>query len=295
MNVFMTGGTGFLGTALTEGLLAEGHSVTILTRSSQNRSIRLGLAYCEGNPAKSGPWQKEVARHDVVINLAGASIFRTWNAKNKKAIRTSRIHTTRKLVDAIGQGGKNMTFLSGSAVGYYGFSDDAELDENSPPGDDFLAGVVRDWEAEAKRAEQFGTRVVVILGRDGGALSKMLSVFKWGVGSPLGSGSQWFSWVALHDLVNIFLYLMANKTIAGPVNCTSPHPVTNREMTDSLGRALHRPTILPAVPAFVIKGLLGEFSDVFVKGQKVMPGKLLEHGYVFEYPEIREAFEHLLQ
>ena len=109
MKVFMTGGTGFMGTALTEGLLAEGHSVTILSRSSRNRSIRLGLAYCEGNPAKSGPWQKEVARHDVVINLAGASIFRTWNAKNKKAIRTSRIHTTRKIVDAIGQSGKNMT------------------------------------------------------------------------------------------------------------------------------------------------------------------------------------------
>ena len=300
MKVFITGGTGFLGTALTERLLVEGHSVTILSRSPQSRSIRLGLAYCEGNPGKSGPWQEEVARHDVVINLAGASIFRTWNEKNKKAIRSSRIHTTRKLVEAIGRAPHNLTLFNGSAVGYYGFRDDEALDENSPPGDDFLAEVVRDWEAEAIKAEQFGTRVVlcrigVILGRDGGALSKMLSVFKWGLGSPLGSGSQWFSWIALHDLVNIFIYLMANETIAGPVNCTSPNPLTNRDMTKALGRALHRPTILPPVPAFVIKGLLGEFSDVFVKGQKVMPVKLLEHGFVFQYPEIREAFEHLLK
>jgi uncharacterized protein (TIGR01777 family) len=300
MKVFITGGTGFLGAALTEGLLAEGHTVTILSRSSQNRTLKLGLAYCAGNPTKSGPWQKEVSGHDVVINLAGASIFRTWNDKNRAAIRNSRILTTRNLVTALGQAGKNITLLNGSAVGYYGFRADEELHENSPPGDDFLAGVVQDWEAEAKRAEEFGARVVlcrigVILGRDGGALSKMLSVFKWGLGSPLGSGSQWFSWVSLPDLVNIFLYLVENKTIAGPVNCTSPQPVTNREMTQALGKALHRPTILPPVPAFVIRGVLGEFSDVFIKGQKVMPRKLLQAGFVFEFPEIGAAFAELLK
>jgi uncharacterized protein (TIGR01777 family) len=134
----------------------------------------------------------------------------------------------------------------------------------------------------------------VILGKDGGALSKMLAVFKWGMGSPLGSGKQWFSWVSLPDLANIFLYLMENKTISGPVNCSSPHPVTNREMTKALGRALHRPVILPSVPAFLLKGFLGEFSDVFVKGQKVVPGKLLKNGFVFEFPEIKEAFARLL-
>jgi uncharacterized protein (TIGR01777 family) len=299
MKVFITGGTGFLGAALTEGLLAEGHSVTILSRSPRNRSLKLGLAYCAGDPTKSGPWQKEVAGHDVVINLAGASIFRTWNDKNKEAIRSSRILTTRNLVDAIEPAEKNITLLSGSAVGYYGFRDNEELDESSPPGDDFLAEVVQAWEAEAKRAEQFGARVVlcrigVILGRDGGALSKMVSVFRWGLGSPLGSGAQWFSWVSLHDLVNIFLFLMKNKTLSGPVNCTSPHPVTNRVLTRTLGEVLHRPTFLPPVPAFVIKGVLGEFSDVFVKGQKVMPGKLLREGFVFAFPEIEAAFADLV-
>jgi uncharacterized protein len=300
MKVFITGGTGFLGSALTHRFLAEGHTVTILTRSDKNRDIRLGLAYCIGNPAKEGTWQEEVARHDVIINLAGASIFRTWNEKNKKTIRDSRIHTTRNIVKAIGRAGAKITLLNGSAVGFYGFRGSEELDEESPPGDDFLADVVKDWEAEAGKAEEFGARVVlcrfgIILGRDGGALSKMLSVFKWGLGSPLGSGSQWFSWIALHDLINIVLHLMGNETITGPVNCTSPQPVTNREMTRALGRALHRPTFLPPVPAFLIKKMLGEFGDVFIKGQKVMPKKLLAEGFVFEFPEIEDAFVELVK
>jgi uncharacterized protein (TIGR01777 family) len=297
MKVFITGGTGFLGAALTEKLLTEGHLVTILSRSSQNnRTVKAGLTYTEGNPATSGPWQKEMCKHDVVINLAGASIFQPWNARSKKAIYDSRILTTRNIVDALSKHtDKQITLLSGSAVGYYGFRDDDELDENGLPGDDFLATVVKDWEAETIKAEKNGVRVVlcrigVILGKDGGALSKMLSVFKWGIGSPLGSGNQWFSWISLPDLVHIFLYLMENKTISGPVNCTSPHPVTNREMTKALGKALHRPVILPPVPAFLLKGVLGEFSDVFVKGQKVIPGKLLENGFVFESPDIEDAF-----
>ena len=300
MNVFITGGTGFLGAAITDKLLAEGHLVTILSRSRKNRTARAGLSYTEGNPTRSGSWQEEIGDHDVVINLAGASIFRAWNAKNKEAIYKSRISTTRNVVDAIAKHtGKEIILLSGSAVGYYGFKDDEELDESGMPGDDFLATVVKDWESEAIRAENSGARVVlcrigVILGKDGGALSKMLSVFKWGIGSPLGSGSQWFSWVSLPDLVNMFLFLMENESISGPVNCTSPNPVTNREMTKALGKALHRPAILPPVPAFMIKGVLGEFSDVFVKGQKVIPGVLLENGFDFEFPEIEDAFAHLI-
>ncbi len=301
MKVFITGGTGFLGAALTEKLLAEGHLVTILSRSSQNnRTVKSGLNYTEGNPATSGSWQEEIGKHDVVINLAGASIFQPWNARNKKAIYDSRIRTTRNIVDAFAKhADKEITLLSGSAVGYYGFRGDEELDESALPGDDFLATVVKDWEAEAIKAEKNGARVVlcrigVIIGKDGGALSKMLPVFKWGIGSPLGSGQQWFSWISLPDLVHIFLYLMGNKTISGSVNCTSPHPVTNREMTKALGKALHRPVILPPVPAFLLKSVLGEFSDVFVKGQKIIPGKLLDKGFIFEFPDIEKAFAHLV-
>jgi uncharacterized protein (TIGR01777 family) len=244
--------------------------------------------------------QEKIVGHDIVINLAGASIFRRWNKENKKAIYQSRILSTRNIVDAINKhADRKIVLLNGSAVGFYGFREDEELDESSLPGNDFLATVVKDWEAEALKSEGEGNRVVlcrigVILGKDGGALSRMLSVFKWGIGSPLGSGKQWFSWICLPDLVNIFLYLMQDKTISGPVNCTSPNPVTNREMTTSLGKALHRPVFLPPVPAFVLNAVLGEFSEVFVRGQKVIPARLIAKGFVFQYPEIESAFASLV-
>ena len=300
MKVFITGGTGFLGSDLTKKLLAAGHSVTVLTRSLKNRSGRPGVSFVQGNPQISGAWQSEVNKHDCVINLAGASIFCRWTAENKKAIRDSRILTTRNLVDAItAQPDNKITLLNGSAVGYYGFRNGEALDESGTPGNDFLAQIVWEWEAEAVRAEQNGARVVlcrigVILGRDGGALSRMLAIFKWGLGSPLGSGMQWFSWVALDDLANIFLFLIENEGIFGPVNCTAPHPVTNKEMTGALGKALHRPVFLPAAPSFLIKALMGEFSDVFLKGQKVIPAKLQQNGFRFRYPFIEEVFVDLV-
>ena len=300
MKVFITGGTGFLGAALTEKMLAQGHLVSVLTRSSKKGDKRAGLRFIKGNPTQKGSWQEEIGRSDVVINLVGASIFRPWNTRNKEAIYNSRILSTRNIIDALAKhDDKDMMLLNASAVGYYGFRDDEELDESGSAGDDFLATVVKDWETEAIKAEKYGVRVVlcrlgVILGSDGGALAKMLPVFKWGAGSPLGSGKQWFSWIALPDLVNIFLFLMEDRTISGPVNCTSPQPVTNREMTRALGKALHRPVILPPVPAFLIRGVLGEFSHVFIKGQKVIPAKLLENGFVFQFPHIEDAFAHLL-
>jgi uncharacterized protein (TIGR01777 family) len=300
LKVFITGGTGFLGSGLTEKLLEAGHSVTILTRSSKNRSGRPGVSFVQGNPQISGAWQSEVNKHDCVINLAGASIFCRWSAENKKAIRDSRILTTRNLVDAItAQPDNKITLLNGSAVGYYGFRNGEALDESGTAGNDFLAQIVREWETEALRAAQSGARVVlcrigVILGRDGGALSRMLAIFKWGLGSPLGSGTQWFSWVALDDLANIFLFLLDNEGIFGPVNCTAPHPVTNKEMTGALGKALHRPVFMPAAPSFLIKALMGEFSDVFLKGQRVIPDKLLKSGFEFRHPFIHEAFADLL-
>ncbi len=300
MRVFITGGTGFLGSSLTGSLLGAGHTVTILTRSSKNRKSPPGVTFVEGNPLTSGSWQKEVGRNECIINLAGASIFCRWNAANKKAIRDSRILTTRNLVDGItAQPDRKITLLNGSAVGYYGFRNGEELDESGTPGNDFLAQVVQEWESEALRAAQSGARVVlcrigVILGKDGGALSRMLSVFKLGLGSPLGTGGQWFSWIGLHDLANIFLFLMENEAISGPVNCTSPHPVTNKEMTRALGEALHRPVFLPAVPAFLIKALMGEFSNVFLKGQKVIPDKLLQSGFSFQSPFINETLADLV-
>ena len=244
MHVFITGGTGFLGQALTKKLLAEGHSVTILTRSKKIRQdYNPSLSHVVGNPAQPGDWQDEIARHEVVINLAGASIFRRWNEESKKILRSSRIETTRNIVAALtAREGKPTTLLNGSAVGYYGFrDDDQEINEAGDNGNDFLASLTRDWEAAALEAEQFGVRVIpcrigVIIGPDGGALQKMLTAFRLGLGGPLGTGKQWFSWIQLADLVSAFLFLIQHQEISGPINCAAPNPITNRKMSKTLAQ-----------------------------------------------------------
>ena len=301
MHVFITGGTGFLGRTLTEKLLDKGHSVTILTRRQpQRQQYNPSLSYVIGNPLQSGSWQEDLAKNDVVINLAGASIFRRWTKESKKILRSSRLETTRNIVSALAnRKGKPTTLLSGSAVGYYGFKDDdQEINEAGGNGNDFLAELTRDWEASAREAEQYGVRVIpcrigVIIGPDGGALQKMLSVFRYGLGGPLGNGKQWFSWIQLDDLVRAFLFIIEHPEITGPVNCTSPQPVTNREMSRTLARVLHRP-MFPAAPAFLVRLALGEFGSVLLKGQRVIPEKLVAQGFKFNYPHIEEAFREIL-
>ncbi|MDH3393788.1 MAG: TIGR01777 family oxidoreductase, partial [Desulfobulbaceae bacterium] len=165
-------------------------------------------------------------------------------------------------------------------------------------GNDFLATLCRDWEEAAREAEQFDVRVVpcrigVIIGPDGGALQKMLTAFRFGLGGPLGSGKQWFSWIHLDDLVNAFLFLLQNPQITGPVNCTAPHPVTNREMSRVLAKTLHRP-LFPAAPAFMVRLVLGEFGSVLLEGQRVVPEKLVSNGFGFTYPDITEGFRQII-
>ncbi|MDH5298840.1 MAG: TIGR01777 family oxidoreductase [Desulfobulbaceae bacterium] len=301
MNVFITGGTGFLGRALTDRLLAEGHAVTILSRGQpQRQQYTPTLSYVLGDPAHPGHWQEALADHEVVINLAGASIFRRWSEESKKVLRESRIATTRNLVAGLAaRKGQPTTLITGSAVGYYGFHRDEEIDENGAGGSDFLATLCRDWEAAAMEAEPLGVRVIpcrigVIIGPDGGALSRMLTAFRFGLGSPLGKGSQWFSWIHLDDLVNAFLFLIRNQSLTGPVNCTAPQPVTNREMSRALARALNRP-LMPAAPAFLVRLALGEFGSVLLEGQRVVPKKLQDHGFSFRYPAIAGAFRQVVR
>ncbi len=301
MRVFMTGGTGFVGTILTQKLTREGHEVTVLARKIRpDRPLPRGAVYMEGNPTREGPWQSSVPEHDVMINLAGASIFSRWTKANKTAIRDSRVLTTRHLVDALSaRRGQDTLLLNTSAVGYYGFHEDEKLDEGSPPGDDYLASVSREWEEAALKAEPLGVRVVllrfgVVLGREGGALKQMLPVFKRFLGSPLGSGAQWFSWIHAGDLTDIYLFLIKEKTIKGPVNCTAPNPVRNREFTRALGKALGKPTFMPSVPGFMIKHVMGEFGSTLLKGQRVFPTVLIDHGFQFHFPEIEKALQDLL-
>ena len=299
MNVFMTGGTGFVGTYLTKRLIAEGHKVTILTQPLGSAALKLsGLAYADGNPTVKGLWQDSVKEHDVIINLAGASIFSRWTPQQKKILLQSRIETTRNLVSALPDNAKNITFFSTSAVGYYGFHEDEELTENMPAGKDFLARLAYDWEQEALRAKDKGARVVItrfgiVLGKSGGALGQMIPLFKYFLGGPLGNGRQWFSWVHMHDLVEAFIFLLQHKEINGAVNLCSPQPLRNVDLARAIGKILHRPSFMPA-PGFMIKLILGEFGSVLLKGQRVIPSRLLEAGFQFKYANIEEALRSII-
>ncbi len=300
MKVLITGGTGFVGRHLVSRLIGEGHSVAVVSRS-EKASDRLpgGTSIVLGDPTEAGAWQDSVKGQDCIINLAGTSIFSRWTPEAKRLIRETRISITRNIVDAIEpSGGKDMVLFSTSAVGYYGFHGDEELAEDSPPGGDFLARLAVEWEKEALRAEGRGARVVItrfgiVLGEKGGALAQMMSIFRKYLGGPLGSGKQWFSWIHMGDLVGAFVFLMSRGEIAGPVNLTAPHPVRNEELARALGKAMHRPSFLPA-PGFMLKLILGEFGSVLLEGQRVIPRKLLDAGYVFIYPEIEGALQSLI-
>ncbi len=299
MKIFITGGTGFLGKKLIPALIRKGHRVALLTRSPKGgRGIPIGVRIIEGDPMKKGAWQEVIKEYDIVMNLAGASIFSRWTEENKKLLRESRILTTRNLVEAM-EPGKSATLFSTSAVGYYGFHQDEMLTEESPPGTDFLAKLAQDWEKEGLKAREKGARVVItrlgiILGEKGGALGQMIPLFKWYVGGPLGSGKQWFSWIHIDDLIQGYFFLMDRPDIFGPVNFTAPLPVSNRMLARELGKALKRPSFLPA-PGFMLKLMLGEFGSILLKGQRVIPRKLIQSGFQFQFPEIAQALEDIIK
>lgn len=297
MKILITGGTGFVGRHLSARLIQEGHQVAVLTRGAPQDGGSTRLTYLQGDPTHPGRWQEAVAEQDVLINLAGTSIFGRWTPDYKEELRLSRILTTRHLVEAIAQGA-GVTLLSTSAVGYYGFHQDEELDESSPPGNDFLARLAVDWEAEALAAATKGARVIItrfgiVLGRSGGALQQMITPFKWFAGGPIGWGRQWFSWIHVHDLVEAILHLLSRQDASGPFNLTSPNPVRNKEFSAALGKVLGRPSWLPT-PGFMIRLVLGEFGSVILKGQRVLPRRLLNTGFQFRYPLVKEALRDLL-
>ncbi len=301
MKAFLTGGSGFVGTALTRLLVEQGHEVTILSRSGKRESdLPAQVSVTKGDPTEPGAWQDVCADHDLLINLAGASIFSRWTDSYKELMILSRILTTRHLVDSIPRGRDSRTTLvSTSAVGYYGFTGDEELDEDAPPGSDFLARLAQAWETEALKAREKGARVVltrfgVVLGSGGGALAQMTLPFRLFVGGPLGNGKQWFSWIHLEDLCRAVLFVAENTRIEGPVNFTSPGPVRNAELARSIGKVLRRPAFMPA-PAFVIRLVLGEFGSVILKGQRVIPRALQSNGFAFTFPGLEQALTDLLR
>ncbi len=299
MKIFITGGTGFVGTYLAKKFISAKHNVTILTQNSGGAALKMaGLTYLEGNPNIEGRWQDYVKEHDVIINLAGASIFSRWTTEQKKIIRESRIQTTRNLVSSLPDDAREITVFSTSAVGYYGFHEDEELTEDMPAGNDFLARLAYDWEQEAMFGKEKGARIVItrfgiVLGKNGGAIGQMLPLFKYFLGGPLGNGQQWFSWVHINDLVEAFMFLLQHTEIQGALNICSPEPVRNIDLGRAIGKILHRPSFIPS-PGFIIRLMLGEFGSVLLKGQRVIPRRLLDAGFTFTYPNIEEALKSII-
>ena len=299
MNVFITGGLGFVGRHLSKALLQGGHRVTAVGRTQDPEKIdHPEFHYIAADTTRPGDWQKSLADHEVAINLAGKSIFTVWTEKIKQQIYDSRIMTTRNLVAALPEG-RETILCSTSAVGYYGDGGEDLLTEDAPPGDDFLAEVGRDWEKEALAAEAKGARVVlprfgIVLDRDGGALATMIPAFRAFVGGSLGSGRQWFPWIHMQDLVSAFQFLIETPSLSGPFNFTAPEPVRNAELAKTLARKLHRPACMPA-PAFIIKLVLGEFGEVLLASQRAVPQRLKEAGFTFTYPKLDAALEEIVK
>jgi len=293
MKILITGGSGFVGSNLAKFLLLRGHQVSVIGRSEpQHRFDRESYHFVAADTTGKGPWQRELADADAVVNLAGATIFKRWTGKHKKKIYDSRVLTTRNVVEALPSGTK-LTLCSASGAGYYGSRGDDILKEDERPGHDFLAGVSMDWEKAALRASAKGARVAVlrfgvVLGKNGGAMSKLIPAFKMFVGGPLGDGHQWFPWLHLDDLLAAMFFVLEHQEVSGPLNFCAPNPVRNRELALALGAALNRPAFMPA-PAFLIRLAMGEFGDVFLGSQRTVPDKLLNHGFSFQYPDIRGA------
>ena len=299
MKVVVAGGTGFLGRALSQSLASDGHDVCLLSRGAGDRTFKTVQWTPNGG---SGPWASAIDGADAVVNLAGESIAaKRWTAAQKQWILDSRVQATRSLAAAI-QGCLKppSVFVSGSAVGYYGPLSDDVATEDTPPGSDFLARVCVTWEEEARRAGTPRTRVTcirtgLVLAKDGGALPPMLPPFRFGAGGPVGSGRQYWPWIHRQDWVDLVRWAMRTPESGAAINATAPNPVTNRELSKALGRALHRPAVFP-VPKFAVTALRGgELADAVAGGARVLPRRALDLGYEFRHTDIDEAMRSALR
>jgi uncharacterized protein (TIGR01777 family) len=299
MKVAITGATGLIGPGLIAALRERGDEVTVLSRDpDQARETLTGDVQAHRWDPLSAPAPAQaLAGRDAVVHLAGAPVAQRWSARAKRAIRDSRVEGTRNLVQGLREldaAARPRVLVSSSAIGYYGAHGPEPIDEEAPAGDDFLARVCVDWEAQARavvtelqmRAVQLRTGVV--LDRAGGALAKMLGPFRLGIGGPLAGGAQYVAWIHPEDLVGMMLAALDDERWSGPVNATAPEPVSNRELSHALGRALHRPALLP-VPGPALRLLYGEMAQIVTTGVRAMPAKALVLGYEFAYPRLAEA------
>jgi uncharacterized protein (TIGR01777 family) len=285
MRVAVTGATGTIGGAVADALRERGDEVTELSRSTN-----------WSDPKAAPPPLDTLSGRDGVVHMLGEQIAQRWTDNAKREIRDSRILSTRNLVTAFGElpeAERPKVLVSQSGAGWYGHRGDEPLDESHPAGDDFLAQLSADWEAEARRAEELGVRVVVnrtgmVLSPSGGALEKMLPFFKLAIGGPVAGGKQYVPWVHLDDVVGAILFELDTEAASGPVNVTAPEPATNRDLSKALGRVLHRPAIAP-VPALAVKALYGEMAEIVTTGQRAVPARLTELGYAFRRARLEDA------
>jgi hypothetical protein len=295
MHCIISGGTGFIGSRVVARLMAGGHRVSVWSRRP-DREKRPGVRSIEWDPLAGEPPVESVVEAEAVIHLAGEPVAQRWNDEVKRRIRDSRVLGTRHLVDAIARAAKKPVLVCASAIGYYADRGDEVLTESSAPGEGFLADVCKGWEAEARRAAEFGVRVIslrigFVLGKNGGALGRMGPVFKAGLGGTLGSGKQWMPWIHIDDLAALFIYAAENN-IAGVWNASAPNPVTNAEFTRVMGAVLHRPAVIPA-PAFALKLVFGELGQHMLDSARVIPEAALRAGFQFRYPEVGGALREI--
>jgi len=291
-HVLITGGSGLIGQKLTHVLLKKGYGVSHLSRSKDAKGVRsyhwdLSNGYCDPEAFKET---------SVVVHLAGAGVAdKRWTSKRRKEILDSRVNSTQLLFESIKNSGKVDTFISASAIGYYGFGKpDKIFAESDEPGTDFLAGVTQHWEEEVKKFTTLGIREVrlrtgVVLSDEGGALPKLAQPIKWGVGSPLGSGKQMMSWIHIDDLIGMFVQAIEQTDMHGAYNAVSPNPVSNKEMTKAIAKILKRPLILPAVPGFALKLILGEMSEIILNGSSVSAEKIISKNFNFKFKNLESA------
>lgn len=303
MKIAITGGTGFIGSALIQHLSSSPHDLIVFTRGESTVQLKgaLTVKYVHWNPYESGEWQKKIDGCDGVINLVGQRVIdRRWNNSVKRTIVDSRIIPTRLLVDAIRTAEqKPRVLVSASAIGYYGDRNDEIITEESSGGDDFLADVVKQWESAAYDAEQYGIRVAtprigLVLDRNGGLIEKMLLPFRLFAGGPIGSGSQFLPWIHLEDLLRGLFVPLEREDFRGVYNLVGPNPVTMKEFCKTFGSVLRRPSWIP-VPDAALMILYGEGAKVVLSGQRALPKKLEDAGFQFSFPDLRKALENILK
>ena len=299
MKYLITGGTGFIGSALLRALSAAPCEIVVLTRQPRPaaRMNEARIRFVPWDAHSAGAWCGEMETTDVVINLAGKNLASSrWTERVKRELAASRIDATQALVSAMTTAAaKPSIFISASAVGYYGDCGDGDVSEQSPPGSGFLSDLTVRWESAAAAAAGIGVRVVtprmaIALGGGGGALPKMAFPFYFMAGGHLGSGRQIVSWIHIDDLVRAILFPIGRDSFSGPYNCSAPHPVTMKQLCAAIGRALHRPS-WTNVPSFALKAALGEASEMLLTGQKALPEKLCDAGFQFQFENVEDALD----